>query len=173
MRILIFVGLLVIGIISGISVYLAPNDLRGCDDVPTSGSCAPADAIVAISGGDTEARTLEAVSLYQQGWADTLIFSGAAEDKTGPSNAAAMRATARSAGVPSSAILIEEYSETTKQNAEKTHDIFQTNGIQSVILVTSAYHQRRARLEFNNRAKGELMILNHPVPNDRQWSGVW
>jgi uncharacterized SAM-binding protein YcdF (DUF218 family) len=42
-----------------------------------------------------------------------------------------------------------------------------------VILVTSAYHQRRASLEFNKRAAGTVQVRNHPVATDKQWSGLW
>lgn len=161
-------------VIIGLSIYLGPNDLAGCGASPSvSGSCQKADAIVAISGGDTTARTNEAIKLYKNGWADKLIFSGAAKDKTGPSNAEAMRREARNAGVPDGDILTEELGETTKQNAENTQAILERNSISSVILVTSAYHQRRASLEFGSRANGSVTIRNHPVSMDNQWSVWW
>ncbi len=161
-------------IILGLSVYLAPNDLVNCGDMPSGVKpCQEADAIVAVSGGDTSARVREAVALYKNGWAPKLIFSGAARDKSGPSNAEAMRRTARAAGVPDQDIITEEYSETTKQNAEKTQDILKRNQVSSVIIVTSAYHQRRAGLEFKARAAGTVDIRNHPVSSDNQWSSWW
>jgi len=42
--------------------------------------------------------------LYKHDWAKLLIFSGAAADKTGPSNAEAMKRQALAAGIPSSDI---------------------------------------------------------------------
>lgn len=161
-------------VIVGLSTYLAPNDLAECNDTPGSVKpCQPADAIVAVSGGDTSARTREAIKLYQNGWAPKLIFSGAAQDKSGPSNAEAMRREARSLGVPDSDIITEELGATTKQNAEKTQDILERNEVSSVILVTSAYHQRRAGLEFTKRAAGTVRVYNHPVMSDNQWSAFW
>jgi len=160
-------------IIVGLSIYLTPNDLAQCGERPDSTLCQPADAIVAVSGGDTSARTHEAVKLYQNGWAPKLIFSGAAQDKTGPSNAEAMRREARSDGVPDGDIITEELGETTKQNAEKTQSILERNGVSSVILVTSAYHQRRASLEFERRVSGGVSVRNHPVSSDSQWSVIW
>jgi uncharacterized SAM-binding protein YcdF (DUF218 family) len=160
-------------VILGLGTYLQPDDLGGCGQTPgTDINCRVVDAIVAVSGGDTEARTNQAVSLYKNGWSKTLIFSGAAQDKTGPSNAAAMKTIALSAGVPVSDIFIDEYSETTKQNAENTQTIFIERNIKSVILVTSGYHQRRASLEFNKRAN-DVNILNHPVLTDKDWSWWW
>ena len=160
-------------IIVGLTIFLGPDDLSGCDSAPTDvAPCQPADAIVAVSGGDTAARTGEAIRLYQNGWASKLIFSGAAQDKSGPSNAVAMRHEAQAAGVPFKDILIEEYGATTKQNAENTQTIFEKNDIKSVILVTSAYHQRRAGLEFSTRSGG-VKVRNHPVSHDDQWSAFW
>ncbi len=161
-------------IIVGLSIYLGPNDLVSCGQVPNGVKpCQTADAIVAVSGGDTVARTQEAIQLYQDGWAPKLIFSGAAQDKTGPSNAEAMRREAYKHGVPSNDIITEELSATTKQNAENTQSILENNDIASVILVTSAYHQRRAGLEFKKRAADMVIVRNHPVASDNQWSLWW
>lgn len=156
-----------------LSIYLTPNDFSGCSERPGDTPCNTADAIVAVSGGDTVARTEEAIVLYQNGWAPKLVFSGAAQDKSGPSNAEAMRRQALKKGVPDADIIIEEESATTKQNAEKTGTIFTENNISSVILVTSAYHQRRASLEFESRLGSDVTLRNHPVLRDNQWSGFW
>jgi uncharacterized SAM-binding protein YcdF (DUF218 family) len=83
-----------------------------------------------------------------------------------------MRREALDAGVPDRDIIIEEYGETTKENAEKTQGILDQNNISSVILVTSAYHQRRAGLEFAKRT-GDVDVRNHPVSRDNQWSSLW
>lgn len=174
MKTLISIIVAVAVVIIGLSIYLAPNDLAGCKEQPgDSQPCLPADAIVAVSGGDTSARTNEAIKLYQNGWAPKLIFSGAAQDKSGPSNAEVMRRAARAAGVPDSDILTEELGETTKQNAVNTQSILERNNISSVILVTSAYHQRRAGLEFTARSAGTVTVRNHPVMTDNQWSYAW
>ena len=173
MKVIIIVVAVILFIIAGLSIYLTPNDLANCGGRPTgNGDCKTGDAIVAVSGGDTGARTDEAVQLYHNGWAPKLIFSGAAQDKTGPSNAAVMRREALDAGVPDEDIIIEEYGETTKENAEKTQNILDQNDIKSVILVTSAYHQRRAGLEFAKRT-GDVDVRNHPVSRDNQWSSLW
>lgn len=156
-----------------ITRFLGPDDLDGCTSGPSiDGKCQAVDVIVAVSGGDTTARTVEAIKLYQEGWAPKLVFSGAAEDKNSPSNAAVMRGIALASGVPESAISIDEFGRTTKQNAEETADLLQSEGIQSMILVTSAYHQRRTSLEFQQRFEG-VKILNHPVAQDSQWSMWW
>lgn len=173
MKSLITLFIAAVVVIVGLSIYLAPNDLTECDNTPDdTAACHPADAIVAISGGDTNARASEAIKLYQAGWAQKLIFSGAAQDKSGPSNAQVMRQLALEMGVPAGDIITENEGETTKQNAEKSQTIFQEYNISSVILVTSSYHQRRASLEFNKRS-ADVAVRNHPVARDNQWAGTW
>lgn len=156
-----------------IPVYLAPDDLRTCPRPEPTASCGVADAIVAVSGGDTAARTGEAIRLYKEGWADSLIFSGAALDTSGPSNAQAMKKQALAEGVPERAIITEEFSRTTAENARNTSQFIVEQDLKRVILVTSAYHQRRASLEFGSRLGESVSIVNHPVAIDKQWSGFW
>lgn len=157
-----------------VGAYLSPDDLERCELRPSAqAGCQTADVIVAVSGGDTHARTDEAVELYQKGWAPRLMFSGAAADKSGPSNASAMRERAIRAGVPQDAILTEELSETTQQNAKLSSGVFDDNEYRRVILVTSAYHQRRAGMVFRSSVGVNTEVLNHPVERDNQWSEGW
>lgn len=172
-RMLLFIPVLILAAIVGISIYLQPNDLRDCGDAPSiTSACQSVDAIVAVSGGDTNARTDEAIRLYKNGWAPILVFSGAAQDKSGPSNAEAMQTRAIDQGVPATAIMLDESSETTKENAENSKTIFESNNIKSIILVTSGYHQQRASLEFNKRAEN-FTVKNNPVYEDQDWSFWW
>ncbi len=163
--------MLIAAIIWGIGAYLYIDDLRSCGQAPTtSDACRSADAIVAVSGGDTLARADEAIKLYRNGWARYIVFSGAAADKSGPSNAQVMKRHAIASGVPAAAILIETMSETTEENAMNTTQILDQYHISSVILVTSVYHQRRATLEFHKSAP-KIFVRSHPVESDRQWQG--
>lgn len=158
-------------VVFGLSVYLSPNDLEKCD-TPGDGDCRVADAIIVVSGGDTNARTDEAIKLYKSGWAPLIIVSGAAADKSGPSNAKAMYQRAVNSGVPKSAIVMEESSETTKQNATEVKKIIDSKKIKDVILVTSGYHMRRAQLEFSSQFQ-DVKIRSHPVVYDKSWSPWW
>ena len=159
-----------------VSVYLTPDDLRGCESVSKVSHCQPADAIVAVSGGNTSVRAAEAIRLYNEGWSDTLIFSGAAADTSGPSNAEVMRQQAIRSGVPAEDIEVEALSQTTKQNAERVKSLLVGaggGGAKRIILVTSPYHQRRASLEFRVLAGEGITIINRPTPDDPDWSAVW
>jgi uncharacterized SAM-binding protein YcdF (DUF218 family) len=172
---LIILGIFVI-FITVVSMYLTPDELRNCPTVSQTTNCQKADAIVAVSGGNTSVRAAEAIRLYKQGWADTLIFSGAAADTSGPSNAEVMRTQAIKAGVPSKSIEVESSSQTTKQNAERVKALLVKVGSGSanrVILVTSPYHQRRASLEFKSLIGDGITIVNHPAPNDPDWQKIW
>lgn len=149
------IALLAATFIVAVSLYLPVND-----------PLQKADAIVVVSGGDTRGRTLHGVELYQQGWAPTLIFSGAAKDPHSASNAKAMRAIAAARGVPASAISLDEYSRDTKENAEQTKAIVGTN--KTVILVTSDYHQRRVYAEFKKYYPQNTTFINSPA-KDKNW----
>ncbi|MGK2896719.1 MAG: YdcF family protein [Candidatus Saccharimonadales bacterium] len=167
-----FICILAIGIVT-LNLYLSPDALRDCDTPRSEGKCQKADAIVAVSGGNTSVRATEAILLYQGGWSDYLIFSGAAKDTTGPSNAEVMKQQALMAGVPDSAIIIEDTARTTHQNAEQTEGIISQYHIERLIVVTSPYHQRRAGLEFAKRVGNGVTIVNHPAKGDTDWPWYW
>lgn len=160
-------------IVGGISSYLAVDDLKNCTKPdPLIAACAPAEVIVAISGGDTPARTAEAIKLYKEGWAPQLIFSGAALDTSGPSNAEAMRAQALKAGVPDKDIILDTKAIDTAANAAGTLALL-TSQDKRVILVTSPYHQRRASVEFQKVLGNNVTVVNHPTPYDSAWGPYW
>jgi uncharacterized SAM-binding protein YcdF (DUF218 family) len=83
-----------------------------------------------------------------------------------------MQLQAVAAGVPGTSILLEEASETTGENAKNTMALVKERGYASIILVTSAYHQRRALLEFQ-RYGGGVDVRSHPVAEDKDWNRFW
>lgn len=150
------------GALLAFGVYISPKD-----------KLAKSDVVVAVSGGDTSSRAMEAVRLYEEEWASHIIFSGAALDPESESNAAAMRDIAIEAGVSPEAITIEEESGNTRQNADRTAALVRALEYDTIILVTSPYHQRRTYIEFENQLDPDVTIVNHPAP-DEQWSrGSW
>lgn len=140
---------LAVGFFFGIGYYLSPQD-----------QLVKTDAIVAISGGETDARTAEAVKLYKEGWAPHIIFSGAALDPNSPSNAKAMSLAAIRAGVPERAIFLDELAQDTRGNATGVSEIVRAQRFSSIILVTSPYHQRRADIAFRHALGKEFTIIN-------------
>src|ERR1039457_6504383 len=105
---LLGVALLVVGVVGFFTLgfYLSPQS-----------KLHNVDAIVAISGGDTVARTAAAVDLYHHGYAPWIIFSGAPADPNSPSNAAVMAGLAENQGIPASHILLDQSSDNTEANA--------------------------------------------------------
>lgn len=166
--------LFLITLVSGVTIFLGPNDLRNCDERPSNSSnCAAADAIVAVSGGDTNARTDAAIERYRNGWAPLLIFSGAAQDPNGPSNAQTMKNRAIKQGVPEQNVIIEEFARNTAENAANTSEFINSRNLTKIILVTSSYHQKRASLEFGARLGPSVQIINAPVTTDKDWNKWW
>ena len=155
--ILIFIATAGIGVFFGVGFYLSPQ-----------GKLAKSDVIVAISGGETDARTREAVALYKDGWAGHIIFSGAALDPNSPSNAKTMATAAEQQGVPSLAIELDEAAANTRQNALGVEAIMKREGYTSMILVTSPYHQRRADITFRRAVGKNVVIIDHSS-YDKAW----
>lgn len=141
--------------------YLSPQD-----------NLEKVDAIVVVSGGDNDKRIEKGVQLYKEAWAKTLIFSGAAASGD-VSNAKAMKRIAAISGVPAKAIIIEENSKTTTENAKFTADIIKRESFKSMILVTSPYHQRRT-YELFKKDLPDVKILNQSAL-DENWrkKGWW
>ena len=153
--ILIALGLVIL-IPLAISFYLSPQDKLG-----------KVDAIVVISGGDTDSRVKEGIALYRDSWAPKIIFSGAAASGE-VSNALAMARIAIRQGLPVDAILIEEEAKTTTENAINVAKLLKTNNYKSIILVTSPYHQRRAYSSFRTELGKDYLIINHSA-KDEAW----
>ncbi len=146
----------------------------------TASSCPTADAVVVISGGDTKARTKYASAITKTQQIPMLITAGASRQDNVPSNAEEMRQIAIDAGVPAGMIEIEPQSRNTHQNAVNVKKLIaeynQQNPykpINSLILVTSGYHQARAYKEFRQQFAPEFKIYNAPLRQDRDWSPTW
>ena len=130
------------------------------------------DAVVAISGGKTTDRANQAIKLYEDGWAEQIVFSGAALDPLSPSNAEVMRDFAKTYGIPEGVIKIEEEAKNTAENALKSDKLVEEHQFDSIILVTSPYHQRRAYMEFRDKLGPDVKIINYPVEDDN-WRTTW
>lgn len=111
----------------------------------------PADAIVVIGGDHKPERMWWAANLYRKGYAPAIIISGGTvvyEGDEWVTEAKMMLRYARIWGVPDDAIVLEEASSSTLENALYCRQICEERGWRSILLVTSPYQSRRARRTF-------------------------
>lgn len=104
-------------------------------------------------------RIRHGIWLYQNGYVDTLIFTGGKSEGAELSESEAARRYALRQGVPTSAILIEEESRTTQGNMYYAAKIVQAHGFQTVLIVSDPLHMKRALL----MAKDDGLIA-YPSP---------
>lgn len=134
------------------------------------------DYIVVISGGDTVGRTKKGIELYKQAYAPKLLLSGDAADPKSPSNAKVMKRYAIENGVAEEDIIIEEDSKDTHENATQSIlKLIKVGPEQQIILVTSPYHSRRARVEFEKAFKDQTIEAKIISVNgtDKNWGRFW
>ena len=127
---------------------------RGYPPVPVQ-DLPPADAIVVLGGGLAAPTALtrypelssgadrgwHAARCYHAGKAPFILFSGVAE---GPG----MKQFLTDLGVPSEKIILESESKNTYENSLFTREKLKAMQAKRVILVTSAWHLRRAMMTF-------------------------
>lgn len=112
----------------------------------------PTGDVIVVLGGDADAsgglnehtseRVSAAVALYEAEAAVQVVMSG------GDGVADAMRDMAVAAGIPPEAILVENASRSTLQNALFTADIEELDKDAAILLVTQKYHLPRANASF-------------------------
>jgi len=85
-----------------------------------------------------------------------------------------MRDRALQMGVPSTAILIENESLHTRENAEHVLTILKQHNMHSIILVTSPFHQLRTSLTFGKVLQPhKIDIINHYADSDEWNPNTW
>jgi uncharacterized SAM-binding protein YcdF (DUF218 family) len=143
----------------------------------------PAEAIVVLGGSvqlasgqhpashilSSSDRLLVALRLYHAGKAPLILCSGGNgkipifAKSDGPPEARVMGDILQEWGLPPSALLTEEESSNTHENATKSYDLLSARHIRRIILVTSAIHMPRAAAAF--RKAGFEVV---PAPADFQ-----
>lgn len=134
-----------------------------------------ADAIVVLGGNTANGRANwflpydkdtavvrvdTAAQLYLAGRAPKVVLSGGALEGD-VSEARGMAHAIRQQGVPESALILENASRTTYENAALTEDQLKTRGIGKVLLVTSALHMPRAMAAFSKQG---VIAIAAPAP---------
>jgi uncharacterized SAM-binding protein YcdF (DUF218 family) len=110
-----------------------------------------ADAIVVLSGEDSDARCDGAVELFKAGRAPILVFTDTPLwERPADSHRELKSGRAVLLGVPQSAIRLTGIVSNTADEALATRNMFGGDKVKrrKIILVTSAYHMRRSALLF-------------------------
>lgn len=126
------------------------------------------------SGSD---RYWHAVQLYRAGKARIIVLAGGnVFDQSGIEGEAHYAGELlQQWGVPRSAIVVESASRTTEQNSNNVMEYLNSHGIQSVLLVTSAYHMPRALKLFRQYsiditpASADILMRERFEPEILKW----
>jgi uncharacterized SAM-binding protein YcdF (DUF218 family) len=117
----------------------------------------PAEAIVVLGsrvypggvpGPSLTRRSQHAAELFSQGLAPRIVCTGGQGDSTIPSEAQVACGLIAAAGVPASALLREDRSHSTEENALYTAALLAPLGVRRVLIVSDSYHLFRAEVLF-------------------------
>ena len=116
-----------------------------------------------MSFGEGVDRMTDGLSLYRAGYADKIIISGGSGSIVNDLRESALTKEflVKNCGVPESAILIDTISRNTYENAVETRKIMELHDIKTTLLITSAFHMRRAKACFE-----KLNITTDIYPTD-------
>ncbi|CAM3167500.1 YdcF family protein [Vibrio diazotrophicus] len=123
-----------------------------------------ADVIIVLGSNDTRVAEV-AASLYHQGLAPLVVFSGGhgrfTEGLFERSEAVIFAEVAKDCGLPSDAILLEPRSSNSGENVLFTYELLKKKGItaKKIILVQKPYMERRAYATFMQQWPEELESL--------------
>lgn len=147
--------------------YLPPDPLPQAEAIVVLGGgvypkLAPRPLLEVNQAGD---RMIYGAWLYHQGLADTILLSGGIvpwlSAGEGETEAQSMADLLAMLNVPAEAMLLEEQSRNTYENAVYTREMLAERGINRILLVTSAAHMPRSVKLFE--AQGFEVI---PAPTD-------
>jgi len=115
------------------------------------------DVIIIPSGTEDGGRIRYGASLYRKGFAPKILLSGSSYlvEETGID---LMKVYALSLGVRERDIWVDHDSGSTVENALFAKRIAEKNKCQSVLVVTSPTHSRRARVVFNKIFQKEISV---------------
>jgi uncharacterized SAM-binding protein YcdF (DUF218 family) len=114
----------------------------------------PVKADVLVVMGGTPDRAVRAAELFKQGAAPKVLVSGLGDN-------ASNRKLLEQNGVTNTAIILENKSHTTRENAEFSIPMLRALGARRVIIVTSWYHSRRALMCFEHYAP-DIQFYSRP-----------
>jgi len=109
-------------------------------------------------------RIRHGIWLYENGYADFLVFTGGFGTGAEYSESYVAKRYAISAGVAPESILIEEYSRTTEGNFSYALEVFEEFEIEKVLIVSDPLHMLRAVRMANDAG---LIAYSSPTPTTK------
>lgn len=109
-------------------------------------------------------RISHGVYLYDEGYAQVLIFTGGFGIGQKYSEGGVGYSVAINQGVPAADILIEERSRTTQQNMSEAASLMRKHGLKSAIIVSDPLHMKRASKMANDLG---IAATSSPTPTTR------
>jgi uncharacterized SAM-binding protein YcdF (DUF218 family) len=125
------------------------------------------DVIIVLSGGGIE-RLERGVDLYKKDFASYLMISNGRED--------GLYEAAQQQGIASDSIILENEARSTKENARFTKALMQKHQFQSAIVVSSDYHMRRVKNNYEKVLSNSGLKLiycsvsDHTFDLDNWWT---
>ena len=151
--------------------YLPPAEPQGDVIIMLGGGAMPdspdVDGVGALCSSPAN-RLLTAVRLQRKLGVPILLSGGQVYEDTG-AEAKIARRMLIDLGVPEEQILVETRSVNTTQNARYSAEILRAHGLTHPILVTSAFHMKRAVLNFKKQGidvvpyPADYQVTHHPV----------
>ncbi|MEX2180631.1 MAG: YdcF family protein [Gemmatimonadaceae bacterium] len=154
-------------LLSALSVYCAASH----------DAAVPADAIVVLGAAQyrgrpspvLRARLDHGIALYARGLAPRLVLTGGIAEGDTASEAAVGRAYVLEAGVPDSAILLENDGRTTSQSLAAVARLLRSRQMDRVVLVSDPFHVLRASRLASREG---LTVHTSPTRTDSTWRRV-
>ncbi len=109
-------------------------------------------------------RVAQGVELWREGLAPALVMSGGVDAANGRSEPRTMARLAEDAGVPASAIVLDELGITTRASSESCAALARERGWSRALLVSHDYHLLRAKTSF---ARAGLEAYTVPAAETR------
>ena len=133
---------------------------------------APADCIIVLGAGTNgttpnavfRERLHHAVTLYQEGYDDTILLTGGYSPGNDRSDAYIAGQYLQSLGVSAEAILLEERSTITQENLEFAKEIMENKNLSTAILVSDPLHMKRSMMMAKDY---EIEAVSSPTPTTR------
>ncbi|WP_462410461.1 YdcF family protein [Neobacillus sp. Marseille-QA0830] len=159
----IFIGFAVVVLVLLVVFVINAGKFLLVDD-----SIRKSDAIIVLSG-DRGERVEKAVDLYLKGYGKYFVISGGPvyNDVTA---AELMKAHAIKLGVPEKAIIMEDLSDSTYENAHFTKQVIQPYNFSTAIVVSSNYHMKRVKMIFDREFKDTTIKLYYAGAKDRNFT---